>query len=399
MRSKLALILAAIFMLAMALPVFAQDGPPPPENAVVTGLNGPQGLYIDDEGTLWIVDSGVGGDEEVEYINPNTFEVESATFGQSSRVMRVGEEGELEVVAELPSVVVGQDAIGGARITELDGTLYVTVGAWQASLGDEVTLPNQAQIIAISAEGDISTLTDVWAFELENNPDGTGNLESHPYGITAAEGILYMVDAAGNFIIAVEPSSGDILGYVAFEGVMGVFPNEFRDGEPIADPVPTGVVQDVEADVTYVSFLSGAPFLPGNARVVEIAFDGTVSDFATGLTTLTDLKAGPDGNLYAVQFGMFTEEGPLPNSGAVIRILEDGSAETVIEGLPFATAIAISEDGTGYVAINGVAIPGAGAVLEFPDLVNMEGTPIEAMEMPMGEEDMGEAATAEATEG
>jgi hypothetical protein len=110
-----------------------------------------------------------------------------------------------------------------------------------------------------------------------------------------------------------------------------------------------------------------------------VADDGSVSDFATGLTMLTDLKLGPDGHLYAVSFGMFTEEGPVFNSGSVIRILEDGSSEIVIDGLPFATAIALDEAGNGYVAINGAAIPEAGTVVYYEGLTNMEGQPVPAM--------------------
>jgi len=99
------------------------------------------------------------------------------------------------------------------------------------------------------------------------------------------------------------------------------------------------------------------------------------------MTMLADLEMGPDGNLYATQFGMFTQEGPVFNSGAVIRILEDGTSEVVIEGLPFVTAIAIDENGTGYVGINGAGIPNAGMIVQYDGLTEMEGTPLEMPEM------------------
>jgi len=85
---------------------------------------------------------------------------------------------------------------------------------------------------------------------------------------------------------------------------------------------------------------------------------------------------GPDGNLYVVSFGMFTEEGPVFNSGYVARILPDGTPEIVIDGLPFVTAITFDADGNGYVAINGAPIPEAGMVVFYEGLTDMEGSPL-----------------------
>lgn len=381
MRIKLLLVL--LLLLGMALPVFAQDGPPPmPEldgEIVMGGLNGPQGLYIDAEGSLWVIDSGAGGDEEIEFIDPTTFEVIPATFGNSAVIMRMSPGGEPEVAALLPSIAVGQDFIGGARLVELDGEVYATVGVWQIFLGEEVTQPLQAQVVRIE-DGEGVTVADLWAHELENNPDGTDNRESHPYGIAAGpDGLLYVADAAANALISVDPASGETMTVAAFDGMPGVFPNPFRGGELIRDPVPTAVVFDAEGSI-FVSLLSGAPFIPGTASVVSVSADGEVSEFATGFTMLTDLKLGPDGNFYAVQFGLFTPEGPVFNSGSIVRIMPDGSSELLIEGLPFATAIAIDADGNGYVAINGVAIPGAGMVVYYEGLTAMEGQPMPQMD-------------------
>jgi len=158
----------------------------------------------------------------------------------------------------------------------------------------------------------------------------------------------------------------------------------------------------------YVSFLSGAPFIPGSAKVVSVAADGTVSDFATGLTMLTDLRTGPDGALYATQFGMFTEQGPVPGSGAVVRIKEGDASEILVPGLMFPTSIDFNADGDAFVTVNGVGAPGSGQVVKFAGLTTMEGMPVaEAMaamappadaaatEAAPTEEAMAEAAPAE----
>lgn len=381
MRTKMLLFMT--FVLMLGAPILAQEGPPPPdlgEGEIVLGeLNGPQGLHIDADGNLWVIDSGFGGEEEIEYINPNTLQLDEATFGTTSRIIRVAMDGAPEAVAFLPSAAVGEDFVGGARLVELDGTVYATVGVWQINAGEEVTLPLQAQVVRIE-DGAGVTVADMWAHELENNPDGTGNVESHPYGITVGpDGLLYVADAAANALISVDPETGETATVAAFEGLPGVFPSPYRDGELLTDPVPTSVVFG-EDGTAYVSLLSGAPFIPGSAKVMQVSADGEVSDFATGFTMLTDLKMGPDGNLYAVSFGMFTEEGPVFNSGSIVRIMPDGSAEVLVEGLPFATAIALDADGNGYVTINGIAIPNAGMVVRYEGLTEMEGTPLATME-------------------
>jgi hypothetical protein len=107
--------------------------------------------------------------------------------------------------------------------------------------------------------------------------------------------------------------------------------------------------------------------------VLAVSPEGEVSDYALGLTMLTDLTLGPDGNLYATQFSLFTQEGPVFNSGAVIRILADGTSEVVVDGLPFVTAIAINDAGDGYVAINGAGAPQTGMIVLYAGLTDMEG--------------------------
>lgn len=372
MSKRLAIFIFAILVLTIS--VVAQDAPPPPEidgEIVVEGLNAPQGVFVDSEGTLWVTDSGSGGDETIEFVDTQTFEPVEAFYGETSNLYRVVD-GEAEVVASLPSVAVGEDFLGLSRLAEIDGTVYATVGFWHMSNGEEVSIPHFAEIVSITDEG-VSSIANMWSFEMENNPDETTNVESHPYGLGAGpDGWLYMTDAAGNFLARVNPETGETELVAVFDPLPGVFPSPWRNGELLADPVPTGVAFDDEGNI-YVSLLSGAPFIPGSAKVVQVSADGEVSDFAPGLTMLTDLIMGPDGNLYATQFGLFTEQGPVPNSGAIVRILEDGTYEVVVDGLPFLTGIAMDEDGGAYVTINGVAIPNAGMVVYYEGLTDMEG--------------------------
>jgi len=378
------IILAVLITVGFALPALTQDMPPAPDlgegEVFVGGLNGPQGVFVDTEGHIYVIDSGMGGEEDITFFNTQTYEPIPGRFGQTTVVIRLNPEGEPEIMAQLPSIATGTgpedgEFLGGARLTEINGILYATVGGWHSSLGDEVSVENFSSIVSLTT--DVPQLVaDLWTHETVNNPDETTNLESHPYGITAgSDGMLYVADAAANVLLRIDPETGEVETVTGFEGIPGVFPSQTRGGEMLTDPVPTAVVVNDDGSF-YVSFLSGAPFVPGSAKVVKVSSEGAVSDYAIGLTMLTDLQRGPDGNLYAVSFGMFTQEGPVFNSGAIIRILEDSSSEIVVDGLPFATGLAIDADGNGYVAINGIAIPQAGMVVRYEGLTSMEGMPM-----------------------
>ena len=73
---------------------------------IVDGLNGPQGVLVIDDGSVWVIDVGLGGDKEVDVggLDPNTNEVIRATYGNTARVIRVTLGGQPQLVATLPSI-------------------------------------------------------------------------------------------------------------------------------------------------------------------------------------------------------------------------------------------------------------------------------------------------------
>lgn len=367
---KLTVVVSVIFVLVLALVPFAsaQGG----GTSIGGGFNSPQGVLVAPDGSVWVIDSGVGGDTEVAYVDPNTGGAATATYGESARVVRIDPDGTQTVAATLPSMVVGTEAVGGARLALMDDTLYATSGGW-IDVPSPIPSPAVAAVVKIE-EGVVTPVASGWDLEQAQNLDGF-IVESHPYDLTTGpDGTLWVADAGANGLWMTDPMSGEIQVVAVFnEGVASPLPNPNRGGAMEADPVPTGIAFD-GAGNAYVSFLPGFPFLPGSAKVVQVSSDGQVSDYATGLTMVTDLQTGPDGEMYAVQLGLFTEQGPTPNSGAIVRVKPGDASEVVVSELSFPTSIDFNTDGDAYVTINGVGAPGTGEVVRFTALTAQPGS-------------------------
>ena len=103
----------------------------------------------------------------------------------------------------------------------------------------------------------------------------------------------------------------------------------------------------------------------------RLAEDGTLTDAVMGLTMCTDVKVGPDGNVYVVQLSLdFLSETPGP--GNVVRVGADGTLEPVVEGLMLPNGIAFDAEGNLLVTIGAVTPPGSppvGAADALPGVI------------------------------
>jgi sugar lactone lactonase YvrE len=332
---------------------------------VAEGLNTPMGVLTDPDGGILVVEFGVGGEEEVELDSPFSGEPTTYRYGMSSRILRFDDDGESTVVANLPSLYVSNlESVGGNRLAIIDGDLYATVGGYQE---DPDRLTNMSVVVKI-VDGEAIKVAGLLEFEVENNPDSL-HIECNPYGLAAGpDGKLWVTDAAGNDLLKVDPLSGKIEVVAVFDALPSPIPNAHREGRMETDPVPTSLTFDNEGNA-YVSMLSGLPFAPGSAKVVKVAPDGERTDYATGLTMLTDIRTAPDGHMYAVSFGQFTAEGPVPNSGSIIRIGEGESSEEVVAGLGFPTSLDFNASGDAFVTVvNSLGEPGIGQVVRYDGL-------------------------------
>ncbi len=364
-----------------ATPEASPVGPPPlPEgcSVIASELVNPRFVAVGDDGTIYVSEAGVGGDEVLEPPADPVATPESpgtpapveeggppsgpATRGTTGQVTMISPDGEQSVLAgELPSYAMGIETAGPAGITVADGEILLAVGGAGPGTAMVDALPNENSVVSIDPEsGEATLLADIGAYERSDNHDPF-NIDSNLYGIDVADdGTIYVNDAGGNTTYRVPAEGGDpeVLavhpGIPLPEGMEGPpGGNPFRDGAMELDPVPTGILT-VEGGV-LVGYLSGGPFPPGAAVIVEVAEDGAISDVATGLTMVVDLAAGPDDQLYASQIST-NFLGEMPEPGNVVRILEDGSQEVVVDGLMLPNGIAFDENGDLLVVVNSVSL-------------------------------------------
>ncbi len=323
-------VMLLVLLLALGGGVHA-DGP----ITVASGFNGAQGVLVAPDNGVWVIDANA--------------------------VTRVAGDGSKTVMASLPTTASPEGGeVGGSRLVLFNATMIATNGQWDVNANRQGDPPVGVAAVLKIENGGWSTLADMWAYEKANNPDGK-QLDSHPYGMTiGSDGMLYVADAGANALLKVNPGNGQVAWVATLPGVT----NSSGLGPPVSEPVPTGVVRDADGSF-YVSYLPGFPFTPGASKIVRIAADGALSDYATGLTSTTDLRRGPDGELYAVQFAIFGQQGPAPNSGALVRIRPGTGSQVVISALNYPTSVDFNAAGDAILTVGGVGAPGSGAVVKY----------------------------------
>jgi hypothetical protein len=330
-------------------------GAEPPFEVVAGGLDNPRGLAFGQNGALYIAEAGRGG--EGFCLRTTAGHV---CFGPSGAITQVLDGQQTRVVRGLPSKAGagGYRALGPHDLTLGAGNIAFVVTGLGFPAGSPETRdafgPNAVdfgKLLRVDLkQGTWESMADFVAYEAANDPDG-GVVDSNPYAILSVPGGFLVVDAAGNDLLSVK-YNGEISTLALFPSQMVEAPpsSGLPEGAQIpAQAVPTAVALGPDLAL-YVGELTGAPFVPGSARVYRIVTGSEPEVFAEGFTNIVDLEFRPnDGLLYVLEHarnGLMSGD----TTGALIRINEDGSRDVIAsDGLVSPGGLAFGPDGAAYV--------------------------------------------------
>ena len=288
-----------------------------------TGLVSPLGIEADAKGQLWVTESGTG----------------TTNDGQLSLITRDGKV--YPVVKGFPSSVSPEGAVFGLNHLILkDGTLYILHGVegklykFNISSFHPGDAPIQASQLAYE---DIGTFVKNYVFQDDTNETDIFNLTVGPGGD------LFIADAAANAIIRRNSGNGKLSVFATIPPVNNPAGNPAK-----VQAVPTGIVFDGHR--FFVCTFTGYPYPAKNATIYQVDLNGNTSVYQTGLSTLADIELGIDQKPVVIEYGTWTGETFVQNSGTVVRSTRETNTQ-IVNGLNFPNAIKRSGLATYYVAL------------------------------------------------
>lgn len=319
-------------LIASRSPVRAQVATPTASpgtiDVVASGLTNPRGFTWGTDGRLYLALAGSGGETRIEVGEGFTGDI-----GLSSSVVSVAEGCTTPVVQGLVSFLWEEAGwIWGAMDVEvLNGELYTLLsGAGPSNLSPS----SFSGVFKINDDGTMDLIADI-----------TSWLPDHPPASIppdyASDGSLFDLEATSDALLLSEAVGGQLLKVTAAGEISQVA--DLSEGHL----VPSGIAVDDEGNA-YVGFETTPPYDDGASKVVMVTPDGTVSDYWTGLTAVTDVEFGPDGTLYATEMSTGntdTEPYLTPNSGRIVRQTGIDTLEPVVTDLPYPVHIGFDPDG------------------------------------------------------
>jgi NHL repeat len=342
------------------------------ETVVQGGLNAPRHLVLTRAG-LVVTEAGTGGPAGASNCatGPSTEGAGTSQYctGPTGDIVAISSHGQTTpVLSKLPSVI--EEAIhevtGPSAIAYGHGQEAVTIDDFLVNKdGSNNLLPKPFATafgtLRLLSRGQ-TRVVDIAAFAAAH-PQSASSLgtipgevpwDSDPYDVLAYRGGWVVVDAGANDLLYVS-ATGHISMLARFPAVAEQLPaGVLGNPGPItveAQSVPTSVAIGPDGAL-YVGLLRGIPSDPGTSYIYRVVPGHQPVIWARGLTSVTSIAFDRQGRLLATEFSTGGLLAPPTVPGALVRVSNNGRTVTTlpVSGLYQPTGIAVSPDGTVYVA-------------------------------------------------
>ncbi len=340
--------------------VSAQAPGPTAGKHLAGGLLSPRGMKIGPDGMIYVADAGSAGDIVAPY--------DQSKSGLTGKIAKVDPStGAVTVLADnLPSNGSGEgDNVGPADVAFVGNTLYYIQTHAGTAYGFDASTPTG--LYKVNDNGTVTLVADIGAFNIANPvQDVAGGTQQdiekggNPYSMVERDGALFVVDGNQNQIMKIT-TSGTITRVAEFPG----------------HPVTTGITYSGSGPF-YVSSLGQFPFNAKDSHIYRVGYPtGTVTEIASGVSSLTDVQYGPGGQLYALNFMDQAADpfgGPLPwtpFTGKLMKVdVSTGTFTPVVSGFVASTFVVFSGD-TAYITNNSVPALAPGEIWEVDNVSSL----------------------------
>lgn len=280
---------------------------------LVSGLEGASGSTLGPDGALYVTEGAAG---RLTRVDPQTGETTTFASGLPQAVIPIG---------------------GAVDVAFLDGTAYVLVSMVGFPFGSQVD-----GIYRIDGPNSYTIIADIGDFSSSHLP---------PYPVDLPNGVQYAIETfRGGFLV----TDGH------HNRVLRVTPDgQINEMKAFGNIVPTGL--DVHGNTIFMAQAGAVPHLPEDGKVVAFGpKSATTSEIASGAPLLVDVEFGLGRTLFALAQGNFP--GPpypppgapaLPNTGSLVKVNQDGSFDTIVEGLNLPTSFEFISNTAYIVSLTG----------------------------------------------
>jgi sugar lactone lactonase YvrE len=297
----------------------------PPFDVVATGLTAPRRLAVHPDGSVIVSEAGTGQGD--------------------GRIVQIRDRQIVPLVERLPSwTYTPTEIVGPSGVVIVRGEIR-----WAQGLGRQPLLSSTL----MRRNGSAGVPYAGFSLLAAGAPDGETSV-SNPFDlIVEDDGTTYVSDASANVIWRV-PIDGPVAIHTEWTA--------------IDDPVPTGLARRGPSDY-YAALFSPAPHAADSGAIVRFDAAGQRSVAVANLTLPIAIAFDRDGAMLVLEFaGGFEDGHPIgfqAASGRILRIA-DGERRAIATGLDYPTDMKVGPDGEIYVTARGAfGAGGGGSVLRL----------------------------------